>query len=515
MRPTEEDAKALLERLVPLQVIENPPSAPGGRGVGRMFLWTAWGRATQDADVTVRAVAAALLAAERTKVADPKDVVDLRSIVEIAIAHSGNTLYRRTYTNLRDVPYIPRKYPDADPTALGAQGLRLISLSIDVVGSTAAKTRLRDLAANDGRRDELYRQFYKGFLHEEGRFYDALFEAGNWGYAPPLDWRRLFVVKGIGDELWMTYDVSDFPGDPAETRAEITRASVRIIGAALDLVRRMVPVGGTAGGTGPNFDPALEQSMEFAHMDLPFKVTLDLIEDAIEISDIRRDYLAARAGLYLAAHQREPNSLPARHGPFGADDVEILNRLNAGNFALVGGHRVRQVYRTDLIGNDVDRFFRITKEALPGCVMVGQSLCAHLPAELRAMVAPNVQRVQLLFAPHPHRPDDKVTTGETLLCRTMEIPEQGLKGIGKPYTVRHLITPKDLRGVWEKAKRNDLFGKTIEKFPRTLGETDTIRHSRMIGRIALVTLALTGGWKLMKSRRGSRQRNLKKAGDNA
>ena len=52
--------------------------------------------------------------------------------------------------------------------------------------------------------------------------------------------------------------------------------------------------------------------MQFVHMDLPFKVTVDLIEDAIEISDIRRDYLAARAGLYLAAHSREPGSLPPR-----------------------------------------------------------------------------------------------------------------------------------------------------------------------------------------------------------
>ena len=255
---------------------------------------------------------------------------------------------------------------------------RLISLSIDVVGSTAAKTRLRDLAANDERRDELYRQFYEGFLHEEGRFYDALFTAGTWGQLPPLDWRRLFVVKGIGDELWMTYDVSDLPGDPAETQAEIARASVRLIGAALDLVRGTVPVGGTACDTGPNFDPALEESMQFDHMDLPFKVTLDLIADAIEISDIRMDYLVRRAGLYLAAHRREPGSAPARHGAFGAEDVEILNRLNAGNFALVGGHRVQQVYRTDLIGSDVDR---PTKIELDGARHQGE-LIARTAAKL-------------------------------------------------------------------------------------------------------------------------------------
>ena len=251
-----EDAEALLERLVPLEVLENPPPAPGGRGLGRMLFWTEWGRATQDADATVRAVAAALLAAERTKVADAQDALGLRTIVEIAINSSEHTSTRERLTNLRDALSSSEDF-EAVPTALRRP--RLISLSIDVVGSTAAKTRLRDLAVNDERRDELYRQFYIGFLHEEGRFYDALFEAGIWGYGPPLDWRRLFVVKGIGDELWMTYEVGDLPGDRAETQAEIARASVRIIGAALGLVGRTVPVGGTARDTGPNFDAASEK----------------------------------------------------------------------------------------------------------------------------------------------------------------------------------------------------------------------------------------------------------------
>ena len=99
----------------------------------------------------------------------------------------------------------------------------------------------------------------------------------------------------------------------------------------------------------------------------------------------------------------------------GATDGVVLgslgvttDRLNAGNFALVGGHRVQRVYRTDLIGSDVDRFFRITKEALPGCVMVGASLYDCLSVAHYEIVAPDLQRVELLFAPDVHRPDAKV-----------------------------------------------------------------------------------------------------------
>jgi hypothetical protein len=159
----------------------------------------------------------------------------------------------------------------------------------------------------------------------------------------------------------------------------------------------------------------------------------------------------------------------------GATDGVVLgslgvttDRLNAGNFALVGGHRVQRVYRTDLIGSDVDRFFRITKEALPGCVMVGASLYDCLSVAHYEIVAPDLQRVELLFAPDVHRPDAKVRANQILLCRTTEIPEKDLKGVGKPYTVRHLIPPEELRGIWNMSTRNDLLGRTVEKLPRTL-----------------------------------------------
>ena len=465
------EVETLLERLVPQRVLESPLPTIAGLGLGRMILWTEWGRATDDPDANVRAVGTALLAAEGSKVAEDRDVIALRDVFDIAIRVSGHSETRDRLTELREGLPVETERP-ATPTS--PRRPRLISLSIDVVGSTAAKTRLRALAADDERRDQLYQDFYKGFLHEEGRFYDAIFEASSWGFGPPLDWRRLFVVKGIGDELWMTYDVSDLSPDPTEAEAEIARASVRLIGAAMSLVRRTVPVGGLERDTGPGFNPALEETLRFDRMELPFKVTMDLIEDAIEISDLRMDFLAPRVGSYLVADRREPGSAPVRPGAFGTANVEILNRLNAGQFALVGGHRVRQVYRTDLIGNDVDRFFRITKAALPGCVMVGETLYDHLTVTTGGEVAPGLEWVQLCYASDPNRPAGVVTTGKTLLGKRTEIPEDDLKGIGRSYVVHHLLAPEDLRGIWESANRNNLLDKTVEKLPRNL--RDAIRQ---------------------------------------
>ncbi len=173
-------AETLLERLVPLRVLQSTPPTLAGLGLGRMVVWTQWGRATQDPDADVRAVATALLAAEKSKVAEIGDVTALRDIFDIAIRQSQHPATRDRLTELRDG--LPA---DRATAPASAPRLRLISLSIDVVGSTAAKTRLRALAADDEERDRLYQDFYKGFLQEEGRFYDALFDAESGGFGPP------------------------------------------------------------------------------------------------------------------------------------------------------------------------------------------------------------------------------------------------------------------------------------------------------------------------------------------
>jgi hypothetical protein len=428
-----EGVEDLLERLVPLRLLQEPRTFLGCHGLGRRSLWAAWAQATQNGDPIARAVATALLSAERAKISNADDAEHLRQVLEIAIRNSSHPETRERLTAIRDALASIGGAPAGEvPT----RRPRMISLSIDVVGSTAAKAMLRDLAADEARRDQRYTEYYRNFLWEEGRFYDALFAAGAWGFGPPLDWRKLFVVKGIGDELWLTYDVSDVSEDHETADAEIGRATVRLVGAALGLVARMVDVGGLEHDTGPTFNPDVEETMRYARKALPFKVTMDLIEDAIEISDMRMEFLTPRVGAYLAAGQREPGS-PVRPGPFGAEDVEILNRLNAGSFALVGGHRLRQVYRSDLIGTDVDRFFRITKEALPGCVMIGDALFSRLSTAPYGVIAADLEQVELLYAPDLNRPTSKVRSGQPVLVKTTTIPEKELKGIGRSYVVRH------------------------------------------------------------------------------
>lgn len=463
-----EPASDLLSALMPTR------QSPAGARIDR---WITWAKATAQVDAQVRSVAVALLAGEANKVSGFDERRELGDYVGIAVRNATDEAVRTSLTAIHEGL--------ASDGAVSAEAVpnppaRLISMSIDLVSSTDAKRRLRDLAADDARRDQLYREFYNGFLHEEDRFYADLFAPGIWGHGPPLDWRRLFVVKGIGDEIWLTYDASPPNGIDADTA--VRQAAIRMISAALSLAGRTMTCGGTAEDLGPGFDREAEESQRYDRMDLPFKVSIDLVEDAMEISGQRLDFLAERVGTYLSPPSQDTG--PSRPAPFGASHAEILRRLNAGHFELAGGHRVRQAYRTDFIGPHIDRFFRITKFALPGLVMVGDDLMRVLrfdvaerfdvsqgqpsPREDAERPRPEFDRIHLTFPCDLHDADSHVAFAEPLLRRRTELLPTDLKGIGAGYAVHHLIGIPSFRGTVNRAKRIPPLGETVAAYPEAL-----------------------------------------------
>lgn len=460
-----EPASDLLGALTPTR--QTPTSA-------RIERWIAWAKATAQVDAQVRGIAVALLAGEARKTSGSNERRELGDYVGIAVRKATDEAARASLTAIRDDLASDDAEPAANPPT------RLISMSIDVVSSTDAKRRLRDLAADDARRGQLYREFYRAFLHEEDRFYAALFAPGIWGHGPPLDWRRLFVVKGIGDEIWLTYDAS--PPDGVDADTTVRQATIRMISASLSLAERTMPCGGTAEDLGPGFDREAEERQRYDHMDLPFKVSIDLVEDAIEISGQRLNFLADHVGPYLSPPSQDTG--PARPTPFGASHAEILRRLNAGHFELSGGHRVRQAYRTDLIGPHIDRFFRITKFALPGLVMVGDDLMRILrfdveerfdvsqgepsPRKDAQRPRPEFDRLNLTFPCDSHDTDRNVAFAEPLLRKRTELLPKDLKGIGAGYAVHHLIGIPAFRRLVHGAQRIPPFGETVAAYPEAL-----------------------------------------------
>jgi len=75
------------------------------------------------------------------------------------------------------------------------------SISIDLCGSTDAKTRVRNnCRGNQQKIDEYNELIYRAFCQIEAKLFQGLVSEHYAG--PAIDPRRLFTVKGIGDEMW-------------------------------------------------------------------------------------------------------------------------------------------------------------------------------------------------------------------------------------------------------------------------------------------------------------------------
>ena len=78
-----------------------------------------------------------------------------------------------------------------------------VSMSIDVAGSTEAKTRLKNLNDEPDRQTQFLELFYRLFLEKGLRFYDQLTKTDGAYRLLPLALEQIFYVKGIGDEVWL------------------------------------------------------------------------------------------------------------------------------------------------------------------------------------------------------------------------------------------------------------------------------------------------------------------------
>ena len=441
------DLEQTRERLGPEVADLVEQLAPSGGRLGLDERTALWCRKARDGGAAGEA-ALQLLAAEVATSRPGQESDSLRSYVEIlALDQQASPETRRTAQSWLDE--LSSKTGTTPQLEAEHQPL-LVSLSIDMAGSTEAKTRMLALAADDERCHELYRQLYREFLRHEDRFYAALFSTSAGFHGPALDWRRLFVVKGIGDEIWILYELDR--GSKDDRRS----APVRLLSAALSLVAEVIAWGGTERSSDPTTTPDEEMQQRFDRMDLAYKVHMDLIVDALEISGVRAEYVGGNVGRYLGRENAR----------FDGDAADLAGRLNAGQFDILG-RRLRQVFRTDYIGHEVDRFFRTTKAALPGIVTVGQALFDHLRPDVKLVAYPGLFRAHLEYELDPTQPGSRRGWND-LLFSTREMPASELKGVGYPYRVHCFATRPQLNMLWRRALDEPLVAPILDVFPAEL-----------------------------------------------
>ena len=230
-----------------------------------------------------------------------------------------------------------------------------ISISIDICGSTDAKAKLRGHSACiETETTNLYESFQEQVLRVEETFWTMLRSSN-------LDIQRLFLIKSIGDEVWYAYDLEKL--EAYERRAAIAR----MIEALVSLQTKHFSL-----VAGPPEDPYNWSDVDpdtLLQIGMPLKITVDVITDALDVATVREKYLAPHVASLLS-----PLDKPAKSVRAGDDCyINLCNRLGIAN-QVKTKEKVHSLTRTDYIGWEIDRFFRLTKEARKGTVLIGPGI---------------------------------------------------------------------------------------------------------------------------------------------
>ena len=330
----------------------------------------------RSADDRIRRDAAIAATAAEIEVASAEDRQVLENALDLMAGEEQDATRRAFVEELRE--RLPSEATGDEESGRDGR-TRVISISMDVCGSTDAKARMRQRARNEQDLNRWYAKFHRQFLHAEWRFYESLFREVdgeiNW------NWKRAFVVKGIGDEIWLLYEVWE------EDDHKLPALVARLLHAAQDATGDLIRwVSATEEHDGDEWDEWDQDDGEpWETKNLPLKFYVDIIDDAFEITGPRRDFMTERLPLILGEEDAWA----------GEDFIELGNRLHAGSL-LGDGRRLVTTIRTDYIGWEVDRFFRMTKYALPYVVAV-DGICSKRPSGShrktpKASGAPNYER---------------------------------------------------------------------------------------------------------------------------
>jgi len=318
-----------------------------------------------------------------------------------------------------------KRIPAAGPPPAPSPCSHVFSISIDLVGSTAAKTQALSAAGGDPAKiDEFNSEIYRHFCEIERRFYLATVD--NYGTSNPINPAKFFTVKGIGDEIWIMCTAD---------QEEVQSIGERLIDAAIDIADMAVSFFATEHDDGPNFTPDFNYGA-IAPIRAPIKVFIDLLTHATALGMTRDETLMASIPLWLTKyHRRQPTDTEIAH---------VIRRLCLCSFDPAGWSIFTQS-RTDYIGHEIDRFFRTTKAALPGTVTIGQSMARDMGLTFKP--ASNcLYSVQT----HSGLPLKGGTAAFQIHAHHRTLASQEMKGIGYDYSTYTLFNPRMLSGLYVK-----------------------------------------------------------------
>jgi len=277
--------------------------------------------------------------------------------------------------------------------------MSFISISLDICNSTKSKLHIHNQANEQGlSHSEEYSHFQDGMFDLEFSFLSLVLNSS-------LEISRLFLIKTIGDELWYSYNLEELMGD--ERRDAIT-AMIHILAAMSS------------------------QTFHLNHSETPLNlsvnITLDTLENVLDISHIRNNYQQAILKKLLSHNLTVDKSIKVQ---------EVYRQLSSGGCAEEGLH----TQRPDYIGYEVDRFFKIAKEARNNMILLGPNIMNFFKDKLVSTVDTESLNETCEFT-LPHH--GGMTKDLVFIQKT--IPGNSLKGVLCPCDIG-MIKRKDQEGL--------------------------------------------------------------------
>lgn len=291
-----------------------------------------------------------------------------------------------------------------------------MSISLDVVGSTEIKKQLSEFSFKyNTKLDEHYSDMVKSMLVAMRLLLQLVRQDD------VIELKRLYLVKRIGDEFWYAYDLNGLDGE------EVTRHSTRLVKVLLSFLLE-APFDVTA------FLPD-------AHIreELCWKCTIDLVEHAVDASLISESELDH----YLIG--RDAGS--AAKGTAALwDEEKLALRNNLGDgFSYISNGEVAYVARRDYIGLEVDRFFRISRDAEKRKILAGKRFLSAL------MIYTSPVTGKCSFR-EPVGEESFITALSEVSLTPIEFSEKKLKGIRGGYSGAYIFSEyaeySDNEDVW-------------------------------------------------------------------
>ncbi|MGI9570030.1 MAG: hypothetical protein ACR2PH_09915, partial [Desulfobulbia bacterium] len=282
-----------------------------------------------------------------------------------------------------------------------------LSVSFDLAGSTSLKRSMFQAGGNDFLViNRHYDSYVKSMFEIEEAFYRSVCASGI------IDIRKLFLVKIIGDEYWYAYELDN---ENAEEVCSIADAFISSILEVLSEARSLIF--------------AKDSDNDF-HFDLSLKALIDLVTNALNLPDKRYAYFENKIMDLLGSE--------ARLSQIDPDDYAAL--CYGLNFrpAQPISKELLGVTRSDYVGMQIDRYFRIQKACKPRLLTIGSSIWDRLQIPMKKL-QPNAGVYQVLESGSP-----TAKYGGQCLASAEMIAAHEMTGINQDYNVWHLYSKNTL-----------------------------------------------------------------------